>query len=30
MALVNVYNFCNIAKKEREGTADIGDMNSNK
>jgi hypothetical protein len=30
MALVDVYDFRNIAKKEREGPADIGDMNSDK
>jgi hypothetical protein len=30
MALVYVYDFRNIAKKESEGPADIGDMNSNK
>jgi hypothetical protein len=30
IALVDVYDFRNIAKKESEGPADIGDMNSHK
>tara|TARA_A200000159_G_scaffold155925_1_gene170256 strand:- start:56 stop:334 length:279 start_codon:yes stop_codon:yes gene_type:complete len=30
MALINMHNFCNIAKKECEGSADIRDMDSNK